>query len=56
MVGSSVEELSVGWWSVVDGSVLIWLMGRWSVVGELMEGLSLIGGRWSVACRWLVVL
>ena len=56
MVGSSVEELSVGWWSVVVGSVLIWLRGWWSVVGEPVEDLSVIGSLWTVACRWSVVL
>ena len=38
-----------GWWvgsNMVDGSV----------VGESVDDLSVIGGWWSVACRWLVVL
>ena len=29
---------------MIDGLVLIWLVGRWSVVGETSE--SLVGDRW----------
>ena len=61
MVCGSVEDFSLGWWSVVGcqwvgggpvgGSMV---GGRW--VGGKPAGGSVVGCRWSVACRWSVVL
>ena len=50
-----------GWLSVVGGSVQDLSVGRWSVVGGRWVGRGLVGGSvvgcwWSVACRWSVVL
>ena len=39
----SVVGGQVGWWSVVDESVLIWLVSRWRTCQQ-----SGVGGRWRV--------
>ena len=32
------------------------MLGRWSVVGVTVVGVTVVGGLWSVAGRWAVVL
>ena len=55
-----MEDLSVGWWSVVGGLVEHMSVGRWSgvgcwwVCGALVSGsvVGIQGGQWST-CWWV---